>query len=67
MVAIPRNEKKPAISVTVVNKIDEDVAGSWPKRVSKMGMTAPANPAETMAITIDTAMTPTSGHDPLQT
>ena len=27
-VAMPRNEKKPATSVTVVSSIDEDVAGS---------------------------------------
>jgi hypothetical protein len=33
-VAIPRKLKKPATSVTVVNTIDDDCAGSWPIAVS---------------------------------
>lgn len=38
---MPRNERKPVTSVTVVSKIDEACAGSWLMRVRAMGMIAP--------------------------
>lgn len=44
-VASPKKLKNPTISVTVVNIIDEDWAGSWPTDLSRIGITAPENPA----------------------
>lgn len=66
IVAMPRNEKKPATSVTVVSRMDDEVAGSCPRRVSMIGMIAPAKPAATIARTIDAAMTQTRAGEPLQ-
>ena len=54
---MPRKEKKPATSVTVVNTIDEAVAGSCPSRVRTMGTQAPARPARTMEITMEIPIT----------
>ena len=51
-VAIPRNEKKPTMSVTVVRMIDEDCAGSWPSRLSVIGTSAPTKPAATIEMII---------------
>ena len=47
--AIPRKLKNPATSVTVVRKMLEDWAGSWPTLVRMIGIAAPA----ILAITID--------------
>jgi hypothetical protein len=55
-VAIPRKEKKPQTSVTVVSTIEDDCAGSCPKRCSIIGTRAPAIPAITMDITIEAAI-----------
>ena len=46
-VAIPRKEKNPTMSVTVVSTIDDDWAGSMPSRLSVIGTSAPAKPAAT--------------------
>ena len=64
---MPRNEKKPTTSVTVVRMIDDAVAGSWPKRRSSIGTSAPASPAASIEITIASMITPTSGSERLQT
>ena len=58
-VAMPRNEKNPATSVTVVRTIDEATAGSWPSLERMIGTNAPAIPAATMEMTMDNAMTTT--------
>ena len=65
MAAIPRNERKPATSVTVVRMIDEAVAGSWPNRVSAIGTNARAIPADTIASTIARAITSARAMDQL--
>ena len=41
-VVVPRKDRNPAISVTMVNMIDDDKAGSCPKRFSIIGTRAPA-------------------------
>ena len=56
-VAIPKKERNPATSVTVVRIIDAAVAGSCPRRVNTIGTEAPAIPAATMEITMDMPMT----------
>lgn len=66
-VAIPRKLKKPVTSVTVVRRIDEDWAGSWPIAVRKSGIAAPNIPAIAMERIMDTPITPASPTDPLQT
>ena len=66
MVAMPKKAKNPAISVTVVRIIDDDVAGSCPSLVKITGMMAPAKPAATIASTIDHMITATRPIDWLQ-
>ena len=56
----------PATSVTVVSTIVEDCAGSWPSRVSAIGMTAPARPAMTMDSTMAIQITSARPEFPLQ-
>ncbi|MBF8270512.1 MAG: hypothetical protein HW386_2221, partial [Gammaproteobacteria bacterium] len=51
-VAMPRKLKKPMTSVTVVRKIEEEVAGSCPSLVSSTGIMAP----DMEAIIIDRIM-----------
>ena len=51
-VAMPRNDKNPDTSVTVVSTIVDDCAGSGRARVSAIGITAPAM----LAMTIDKTM-----------
>ena len=59
--------KKPATSVTVVRMIDEDWAGSCPRALRTVGMAAPAIPATTIAITMETPMTRLRPGERLQT
>src|SRR5262245_48966765 len=56
-VAIPRNDMNPATSVTVVKMIDDDCAGSWPSRVSAIGISEPAMLAITIDATIEITIT----------
>ena len=65
-VAMPRNDMNPATSVTVVSTIVDDCAGSWPSRVSAIGMTAPATPAMTMDSTMAIQITSARPEFPLQ-
>ncbi len=58
---------KPATSVIVVRMIVEDCAGSWPSRVSAIGITEPAMPAITIDNTIAMQITSASPVLPLQT
>lgn len=44
-VAVPRNTKNPVMSVIVVKRIEEAVAGSLLSRVNTIGTSAPAIPA----------------------
>ena len=64
---MPRNEKKPETSVTVVSTIVELVAGSWPRRLIMIGMNAPAMPAIVIDATIARPITSASPGDLLQT
>ena len=57
----------PVTSVTVVSTIVDDCAGSWPMRVSAIGITAPAMPAMAIEITIEIAITSESPGLRLQT
>ncbi len=63
---MPRNEKKPVTSVTVVRMMDEAVAGSWPRRRSTIGTSAPARPAITIDTSIAMTMISTRPKDRLQ-
>ena len=56
--ANPRKLKKPTTSVTVVKIIEEDCAGSWPTVLSKIGISAPDNPAITMEKIMAIPITP---------
>ena len=50
-----------------VRMIDEAVAGSWPKRRSSTGTSAPASPAASIEITIASEITPTNASERLHT
>lgn len=65
--AMPRKLKKPATSVTVVNMMEEDCAGSWPSLFNKRGIAAPAIPAIAMDSIIAMPITAVSPNDLLQT
>ena len=65
MVATPRNEKNPTMSVTVVSTMELDCAGSNPSRLSTIGMAAPEKPAATIDTTIAIEITATSPSEPL--
>lgn len=55
--ANPKKLKKPTISVTVVNMIEDDVAGSCPIAFKPIGIIAPAKPAIIIDMTIEMAIT----------
>src|SRR3954447_15541598 len=60
--AMPRKEKKPTTSVTVVTKGPDDTAGSAPRRMRSKGIRIPPSAAEASTVTIARAMTsPRSG------
>ena len=64
-VASPKKLKNPTTSVTVVNTIEEDWAGSCLSAFKAMGMIAPDNPAMTIEIIMDRPMMKTNPNDRL--
>ena len=55
--AKPKKLRNPQMSVTVVRMIEEDVAGSCPIAFKPIGIIAPANPAISIEMTIEMAIT----------
>ncbi len=64
-VASPKKLKNPTTSVTVVNTMEEDCAGSCLSAFKAMGMIAPDNPAMTIDIIMDNPMMKTNPNDRL--
>jgi hypothetical protein len=65
-VANPKKLRKPTMSVTVVNIMDDDEAGSCPKDCKIIGMSAPEKPAMAMDNIMEIPITTASPNEEAQ-